>query len=71
MMHCVANSLEPFFEQLTKEENNFTYFQQNSTLAHTAESSVKALWTVFNRQTISKRYFPVYKCAWIFFPRET
>lgn len=42
-MHCITNSLAPFFEQITKEENNFAYLQQNSTLAHTAESCVGSI----------------------------
>jgi hypothetical protein len=45
----VNNILQTFFEELTKEEKKYMYFQQDNTQAHTAENSMQALQTVFNK----------------------
>jgi hypothetical protein len=50
--------LEPFFEELTKAEKSYAYFQQGSAAIHTTENSVLALWSVFDEQTISRGLWP-------------
>jgi hypothetical protein len=38
----VNDTLNPFFNQLTAEERQYGYFQQNNTTAHTANAAMVA-----------------------------
>jgi hypothetical protein len=40
--------LEPLFEELTFEENNYAYFQKDNEPTHTTENSMWEKWTAFN-----------------------
>jgi hypothetical protein len=54
----VRNVLEPFFEQLTDDERQYGYFQQDNATAHTAPHSVSALQEVFDDRIISTGLWP-------------
>jgi hypothetical protein len=43
----VNDILNPFFNQLTAEERQHGYFQQDNTTAHTANETMVAIWKVF------------------------
>jgi hypothetical protein len=38
---------DPFFNQLTAEETQYGYFQQDNAPAHTANATMAAIWEVF------------------------
>jgi hypothetical protein len=43
----IRNILEPFFEQVTDDERQYDYFQQDSFTAYTARNSTSAQQEVF------------------------
>jgi hypothetical protein len=54
----VRNILEPFFEQLTDDERQYGYFQQDNATAHIARNSMSALQEVFDDRIITTRLWP-------------
>jgi hypothetical protein len=54
----VNNILNPFFHQLTAEERNYGYFQEDNATAHTADDSMDAIHKVFDDRIISKGLWP-------------
>jgi inhibitor of nuclear factor kappa-B kinase subunit alpha len=54
----VRHILEPFFEQLTDDERQYGYFQQDNATAHTARNSISALQEVFDDRIISTGLWP-------------
>jgi hypothetical protein len=44
---CVNDILNPFFSQLTAEERQHGYVQQDNDTAHTANATMVAIWEVF------------------------
>jgi hypothetical protein len=54
----VRNTLKPFFEQLTDDERQCGYFQQDNATAHTAQNSMSALQEVFDDRIISTGLWP-------------
>jgi hypothetical protein len=45
---------DPFFNQLTAEERQHGYFQQNNAIAHTANATMVAIREVFEDRIISR-----------------
>jgi hypothetical protein len=45
--HNLFMQCNPFFNQLTAEERQHGYFQQDSATAHTANATMVAIWEVF------------------------
>jgi hypothetical protein len=45
---------DPFFNQLTAEERQHGYFQQDSATAHTANATMVAIWEVFEDRIIRR-----------------
>jgi hypothetical protein len=45
---------DPFFNQLTAEERQHGYFQQNNATAYTANAAIIAIWKVFEDRIISR-----------------
>jgi hypothetical protein len=43
----VNDILNPFFYQLTAEERQYGYFQQDNATAHIAYATMVAIWEVF------------------------
>jgi hypothetical protein len=43
----VNDILNPFFNQLTAEEIQYGYFQQDNATAHAANANIVAIWEVF------------------------
>jgi hypothetical protein len=43
----VNDILNPFFNQLTAEQRQHGYFQQDNATAHTANATMVAIWEVF------------------------
>jgi hypothetical protein len=54
----VRNILEPFFEQLTDDERQYGYFQQDNATAHAARNSMSALQDMFDDRIISTALWP-------------
>jgi hypothetical protein len=54
----VNNILSPFFNQLTDEETQYGYFQQDNATAHTANAAMVAIWEVFEDRIISRGLWP-------------
>jgi hypothetical protein len=54
----VRHILEPFFEQLTDDERQYGYYQQDNAPAHTAQNSISALQEVFDDRIISTGLWP-------------
>jgi hypothetical protein len=55
----VNDILNPFFNQLTAEERQYGYFQQdNATTAHTANAAMVAIREVFDDRIISRGLCP-------------
>jgi hypothetical protein len=50
--------LRQFFPELTEEERLYSWFQQDSTTAHTAHMSMHALSSVFGDRIISSNNWP-------------
>jgi hypothetical protein len=50
--------MEPFFEQMTDNERQYGYFQQDNATAHTARNSMSALQKVFADRIISTGMWP-------------
>jgi hypothetical protein len=50
--------LNRFFPELTEEERLYRYFQQDSTLMHTASNSMAAISDVFGDRVISEGLWP-------------
>jgi hypothetical protein len=50
--------LEPAFEQLTDDESQYGYFQQDNATAHTAPNSMSALQEVFDDRIVSTGLWP-------------
>lgn len=48
----ITNILEPFFEDLTDDEREHAYFQQNNATVQTTRNSVSALQEVFDESII-------------------
>jgi hypothetical protein len=48
----------PFFNQLTAEEKQYGYFQQDNATAHTASASMVAIREVFEDRIISRGLWP-------------
>ncbi|PSN52160.1 hypothetical protein C0J52_06457 [Blattella germanica] len=44
--------------QLTEDERNASYFQQDSTIAHTTRSSMREMTSVFRNHLISRSLWP-------------
>jgi hypothetical protein len=51
----VNDIVNPFFSQLTAEESQYWYFQQDNATAHTADATMVAVWEVFEDRIISRR----------------
>jgi hypothetical protein len=49
---------DPFFNQLTAEETQHGYFQQDNTTAHTANATMVAIQEVFEDRIISRGLWP-------------
>jgi hypothetical protein len=54
----VNNILNPFFNQLTAEERQYGYFQQDNAIAHAANASMVAIREVFEDRIISRGLWP-------------
>jgi hypothetical protein len=54
----VNDILNPFFNQLTAEERQYGYFQQDNATAHTANASMVAIREVFEDRITSRRLWP-------------
>jgi hypothetical protein len=50
--------MEQFFEQMTDDERQHGYFQQDNATAHIARNSVRALQKVFDDKIISTGMWP-------------
>jgi hypothetical protein len=50
----VNDILNPFFSQLTAEERQYGYFQQDNATAHTANAAMVAIREVFEDRIISR-----------------
>jgi hypothetical protein len=51
--------LEPFFEELTDDDRQCRYFQQDNATAHTARNSMIALQVMFDDRIISTGLWPL------------
>jgi hypothetical protein len=49
---------DPFFHQLTAEERQHGYFQQDNATAHTTNATMVAIWEVFEDRIISRGLWP-------------
>jgi hypothetical protein len=54
----VNDILNPFFCQLTAEERQHGYFQQNNATAHTANATMVAIREVFEDRIINRGLWP-------------
>jgi hypothetical protein len=52
--HNLFMQCDPFFNQLTAEETQQGYFQQDNATAHTANGTMVAIWEVFEDRIISR-----------------
>jgi hypothetical protein len=52
--HNLFMRCDPFFNQLTAEERQHGYFQQNNATAHTANATMVAIREVFEDRIISR-----------------
>jgi hypothetical protein len=52
----LSDILELFFQELTEEEIRYGYFQEDSSMAHTARISMQRLRDVFDEQIISQGF---------------
>jgi hypothetical protein len=55
----VNDILNPFFNQLTAEERQYGYFQQDNSTAHTVNASMVAIREVFEDRIISRGLWPL------------
>ena len=56
--HYIHNILELFFDQLTEQEKQQGWFQQDGATAHTARVSMAAVSEVFGDRVISRSLWP-------------
>jgi hypothetical protein len=50
--------MEPLFEQLTHDERQYAYFQQDSATEHTARNAMSVLCEMFSDRFISTELWP-------------
>jgi hypothetical protein len=51
----IRNTLEPFFEQLTDEERQYGYFQEDSSTLHATWNSMSALQGGFDDRIVASK----------------
>jgi hypothetical protein len=54
----INDILNPFFSQLTAEERQYGYFQQDNATAHTVNAAMVAIRDLFEDRTISRGLWP-------------
>jgi hypothetical protein len=55
---CINDILNTFFNQLTGDERQYRYFQQDNATAHTANATTVTLCEVFEDRITSRRLWP-------------
>jgi hypothetical protein len=56
---CYVNDIpNPFISQLTAEERQYGYFQQDNATAHTTNATMVAIQEVFEDRKISRELWP-------------